>query len=143
MLGLNLLWIKRNVDKEIPAVNGLVITTVLNTKIGKIEDKTSDMSGLVKKPDYNAKISDIESKYFTTSDYNKFTSKILEIKIKVRGLVDKSDISGFIDNSDSDKKVATLTTKSELKNVESILSWISRKGWRRWRKKYLMIDHIC
>ena len=36
----------------------------------------------LKKADYDAKISDIEKKDFTTSDYNKFTSKLIDIKIK-------------------------------------------------------------
>ena len=35
-----------------------------------------------KKTDYNAKISDNEKNYFTTSDYNKFTKEILAEKIK-------------------------------------------------------------
>ena len=33
-----------------------------------------DFSGLVKKADYKVKISAIENKYFTASDYNKFMS---------------------------------------------------------------------
>ena len=33
-------------------------------------------------------------------------------------LVDKSDISGFIDNSDLEKKIALLATKAELKAVQ-------------------------
>ena len=65
--------------------------------------------------DYNTKISDTEAKYFTTSDYNKFTRKILETKIKEKRLVDKTDISDFTDNSELDKKIATLATKIELK----------------------------
>ena len=32
-----------------------------------------DVSGLIKKTDYHAKILYIETKYFTTSDYNKST----------------------------------------------------------------------
>ena len=44
-------------------------------------------------------MSDIESKYFTTSDYNKFMNNILDAKIKNKKLVNKS-VSGFIDNSD-------------------------------------------
>ena len=65
-------------------------TTVFNTKIGEFENKTPDAVGLVKKKkkekcsklkkkkkkDYNPKVSAIEAKYFTTSDY-KFLSKIL------------------------------------------------------------------
>ena len=42
-----------------------------------------------KKTDYGAKISDTEGKYFTTSNYNKFTSNILDAKIKEKGLVGK------------------------------------------------------
>ena len=63
---------------------------------------------MLKKTDYNRKISDIEVKYFTTSDYNKFTNKILKKKVKESGLVDKPNIFGFIDNSDLDNKIAAL-----------------------------------
>ena len=45
--------------------------TVLNTIIGEVQNKISDVSGLVKKIDYNAKISDLEAKYFITSDYKR------------------------------------------------------------------------
>ena len=82
-----------------------------------IENKIPDVSNLVKKTDYDydAKISDIENKYITTPDYNKFTKDIVAKNIKNKELVDKSDIAGFINNSDLDKKVATLATKAELK----------------------------
>ena len=41
------------------------------------------VSDLVKKTNYNCKTSDIiKAKYFTTFEYNKFTSKIFETKIK-------------------------------------------------------------
>ena len=39
-------------------------------------------SDLVKEPDYNVKILDIENKLFTTSEYNKFKSKIIGTMIK-------------------------------------------------------------
>ena len=60
----------------------MVTATVLNTKISEFENKIPDVSGLVEKPDNDAKITDIERKYFTTSDYNKFTSDILDAEIK-------------------------------------------------------------
>ena len=53
----------------------------------------------------------LEAKYFTKSDYNKFTDKILHKKVG-----DKSDISGFTDNSDLDKQIATLATVKNNKN---------------------------
>ena len=37
------------------------------------------------KKDYDAKISEIEAKYFTTSDYNKYMGEIFDRKIKEKG----------------------------------------------------------
>ena len=50
--------------------------------------------------------------YFTSSDYNKFMSEIIDTKIKE--LVNKSNISRFINDSDLNKKIETLATKAEL-----------------------------
>ena len=74
-----------------------------------------DVSGLVKKTDYNAKISRTEKKYFTTSNYNKFTKEILNVQIKEKSLVDKSDISNLVQNSNLNAKLAALLTKAESK----------------------------
>ena len=52
-------------------------------------------------------------KSFTTSDYNKLALGILDSKTK-KSLVDKLAISGFINNADLNKKLATLATKAEL-----------------------------
>ena len=43
----------------------LVITTVLNTKIKKVDKKILGLSGLLKKTDYDAKMLEIHEKYFT------------------------------------------------------------------------------
>ena len=45
-----------------------------------------DFNNLAKKTNYNAKISDIESKCFTTVDYNNFTSQTPDAKIKQKDL---------------------------------------------------------
>ena len=50
---------------------------------------------LVNKTNYDAKISDTEAKYFTTSDYNKSMNEMLDKKIKEKKLIDKSEISEF------------------------------------------------
>ena len=52
--------------------------------------------------------------YFTSFDYNKFTNNILDAKIK-ENLVNETNTSGFINNSDLDKKIATINEKAELK----------------------------
>ena len=79
------------VENKIPNTSGVVTTTVLNTKIGEVDSKIPGVSGLVRKADYNTKIPDIKAKYFTISDYNKFTEEILDAKMKEKGLVDKFD----------------------------------------------------
>lgn len=49
------------------------------------------------------------------TDYSKFMRNILDAKIKEKVLIDKSAISGFVNNADLNKKVVTLATKVELK----------------------------
>ena len=102
------------VENRIPDVSGLVNTAVPNAKIGEVENKILFVSGLVKKKVYDTKILHIEGKYFTTSDY-KFMSDILDAKIKGKELVDKSNISSLVKNSDVNLKLKTSATKAELK----------------------------
>ena len=68
---------------KIPSINGLATASALTT----VENKIPDAINLLMKADYDAKISDIESKYFTTTDHNKFTSQTLDAKIKQKELV--------------------------------------------------------
>ena len=55
---------------EIPSVSGLVTAATLNA----VDNERPDMSNLVKKQITVQKISDFESKYLTTFDYNKSTN---------------------------------------------------------------------
>ena len=100
----------------------------------------------VTKVDYESKISDIEKKYFTTSDYDNFTNERFNAKKK---LVNKYDNSGIIDNSDLDKKVETLGTNAELKveedNSENVNIWFKAFYWSKlvfqwWITKFLNIS---
>ena len=59
-----------------------MITIVLNTEIIEFEKKIPNVTDSVRKADFEAKILEIEKKYFTTADCNKFTSKTLYGKIK-------------------------------------------------------------
>ena len=103
------------VENKISDASGLVTTTVFETKIGEVKNKIPDVTYFIKKTDYYAKISDTERKYFTTSDYDKFTGKTLDAKIKGKGLIDKSSVSNLVKESDLNRKITTLTTKGELK----------------------------
>ena len=77
--------------------------------------KVPNVRNLVKKTDYEAKISDNESKHITTADYNKFTNDSIANRIKDEGLINKPAIAGFIKKVDLNKKTGTLATKTELK----------------------------
>ena len=61
-----------------PSITGLATTVALIA----VENKIPEVSNLVKKTNYGAKISDIETKYFTKLHCNKFTRNILDAKIK-------------------------------------------------------------
>ena len=65
---------------EIPSASELIKNTTAD--LNAVEIKIPDVINLVKKTDYDAKISDIESNYFTTSDYNKYTNETIDNKIK-------------------------------------------------------------
>ena len=96
------------VKSKIPSISGLVTNSTLTV----VENKIPDVSNLVK-TDYNAKISDIGSKYITAADYNKFTKNIVDNSIKSKNFVNKSAIAKL------DKNVATLATKAELKTEQA------------------------
>ena len=72
----------------------MTFTAALNA----VENKILNVSDLVKKADYDAKTSDIWVECFTTSNDNKCAGEILDKKLKGKRLVDKLDISEFIDN---------------------------------------------
>ena len=100
------------------------------------------LSGLVKKTDYDAKISKIQEKYFTTCDYNKFTSEILDIKIKQEKLVNKSDIPNLVKNSDLNIKLATLATKAELKAEQHKIVQLQAFDWSYFHGKKFLVTMV-
>ena len=83
------------VENEILDVSSLATTAVPNTKIDEVVNKIP-VSKLIKKVDYNPKKTDIEEKYFTTSDNNKFMNDIRNTKIKQKKLVSESNISNLV-----------------------------------------------
>ena len=50
--------------------------------------------------------------------HDKVTNNILDAKIKQKKLVNQSDVSRFINNSDLDGKIKTLTKKAGLKEEQ-------------------------
>ena len=83
-----------DIEGKTLATTGLATTATLNA----VKNETPNVSDIVKKTDYDAEIPDIDVKYFTMSDYNKFTNDILDAKIK-------QNISKFIKNIGLDEKI--------------------------------------
>ena len=82
----------------------LVKKTDYNTKISEIEDKIPDTSGLVKKTDYNTKITEIEGKIPDISGLaTKTALTAVENKIP--------SISGLVTNTDYNTKITDIENK--------------------------------
>ena len=75
-------------EDKIPSITKLATTATLIS----FENKIPNVSDLDKKVDYDTEISEMGKKYVTTSDYNKFTSNILDAKITHKKLVNKSGL---------------------------------------------------
>ena len=65
------------IKNKIPSITNLASTSTLTT----VENKIPGDSDLIKKSDYDKKISEIENKYFAISDCNKLTSNTLDAKV--------------------------------------------------------------
>ena len=76
-----------------------------------VKNKLAVVSGLVKKTYHDTKLSQIEGKYLTNSDYNKITSDILQAKIKQKELVNKYNILNLVKNSDLSTELEPLAIK--------------------------------
>ena len=115
----------KNIEDKIPDITDLATNATLNAKINEVknnvpnitnlavhdalttvENKMPSVSDPVRKADHDAKISEMEDKYkyFTTSDYNKFISNILDTKITQIKLVSESGLN---------EKIKRLTTKEK------------------------------
>ena len=107
-----------DVDQKIGDDSGLVTTTALDTKIKEVDNKIPHLGVLVKKADYAIKMLEIGRKYFTFSDYNKFTSDILDAKINQTEFVNKSDVSNLVKNSDLNTKTCNISNLTRIKSRE-------------------------
>ena len=93
---------------EIPSITGLDTAAAFNDAKNKIPD----ISDLVKKQIMMLKINKIlRVNIIIASNYNKFMNEILDLKTKNKKLVNESDISEFIQNTDLDGKMKKLATK--------------------------------
>ena len=104
------------IEGKIPSSTGL--NAAAAAAISAVENLILNISNLVKKTEYDWKISDIESKYFTTCGYNKLTNEIIDNKIHEKQLAKKSDFYGFTNNTNLGQALATIATKVGLKTEQ-------------------------
>ena len=79
-----------------------------------LKNKIPNDSNLLKKADYNTKISEIENKitadhdrdkYITIQEFNKSLSKKLTARIKQENLARKNDFANFLKKADFDNEL--------------------------------------
>ena len=113
------------VEGKIPDITGLATSSALTG----VENKIRDVSSLVKKADYDTKISDIEKKitdhdhdkYITTPEFNTMAANVFNARLAQANVKTKTDFDAKL--SSFNKKITTSKTKhllveSELKKLE-------------------------
>ena len=123
--------------KKIPSITNLATTT---TALTAIENKIPNVSNLVKKTDYNTKISEVDNKVntdhdhdkcITSQEFNKITSEKLTARLKAN-LASQNDIANFVKKTYFDDKLKTLTSnKNESNELFKKVKVISTKGFTK------------
>ena len=128
-----LVWLKKDSNAKIseeegkiPSVSGLATTSSLT-----VENKIPDVSSLVKKTDYNTKISDIEKKiidhnhdkYITTPEFNTMAADVFNARLAAQtDLINKPEFD-FKLKGTSDRvtknKAKHLLVENELKKLQN------------------------
>ena len=68
--------------------------------------------------DYN------HDKYITTPKYNKFTTKIFDLRLNRANVASKSNITNFIKKTDFDNKLLVFNKKNNSNKTRYVLVWI-------------------
>ena len=121
------------VKAEMPNITNLATTTALSAAENKIP-----VSNLIKKTNYNTKISEIENQitdhdhsnnYITTPEFYKLKAENFAARLKQANLARKSDVANFVKKADLDNKLKDVTSnKNELNELSKKIKVISTKG---------------
>ena len=87
-----------------------------------VENKIPSVTNLVKKTDYNTKVSEIEKKNITTPEFNKLTLENFAERLKQANLVTKTDFDNkmiSLDRKITSNKANQLVTENELKKLKT------------------------
>ena len=101
------------VENKIPSINNLATKSALTA----VENKIPSISGVVKKTDYNTKITDIKiilnnhnhDKYVATSEFNTLAANVFNARLAQANLITKTDFDAKL--SSLDRKITANKTK--------------------------------
>ena len=139
----------KNIEDKIPDITNVATIASLNAKIKEVKGKIPNITNLattaaltavednlIKKKQKKTKISEIENKittdhdhdkHITTQEGNRLTSENFIARLKQANLASKNDIANFVNKTNFNEKLKTVTSnKNELnelsKKVKSILT---------------------
>ena len=107
-----------DVDKKIPEVTGLVTTTVLDTKIGEVENQIPDTGALVTTTVLDTKIGEVQKKIPDVSGFFKKVDYNMKISDFGKKYLTTSDYNKFAKEIlDAKIKEEGLVDKSDISNL--------------------------
>ena len=125
------------IEDKIPSITGLATNSALTT----VEIKISNVSSLIKKTDYNTKISDIEKKitdhnhdkYITTPEFNRLATENFKARLANADLITKANFDTKLKRH-SDRVISNkskhLPVDNELKQLKRFdLSYFKGKNY--------------
>ena len=101
------------IEGKIPTITGLATNSTLTA----VENKIPDVSSLVKKTDYDIKISDIEKKitdhnhdkYITNPEFNTLAARVFNARLAQADLITKTDFDAKL-KKNSDRAASNKTS---------------------------------
>ena len=108
----------------------MLVTQQKKTALTTVEDKIPNVSSIVKKTDYNTKITDIENKlnnhnhdkYIDTQEFNKLAADVFNARLQQVNLVTKTDFDGKLSNLNTKitaNKTKHILVENELKKLKA------------------------
>ena len=158
----------KNIEEKILDITNVATSTTLNAKInevkGKIpiitnlattiavtvaENKIPNVSNLVKKPDYDTKISKIENKItidrnhdkvITTQKFSLLAAQHFASRLAQANLANKSDIANFVKMADFENKLQQLNENVSSNKTKHALVQNKLMNYQKKSKQYQLKD---
>ena len=106
-----------------------MLKLVTNTALTTVENKIPNISSLVKKTDYNAKITDHDhDKYITTLGFNNLAARVFTARLAQANIVMQTDVEKSQSKNSSKTKIQInqniYLLKMNLKNYKYLIQFI-------------------